>query len=295
MLVMGGCSGSLTQPAQRSQKDRPLVITTFTVLADMAKNVAGELLEVQSITKTGAEVHGYNPTPSDLVKASRADLIVENGLGLELWADKFVAAAGDVPRVVLSEGIEPFLIADDVYAGKPNPHMWMSPKRVIQYVDRLVVEFSKAYPRGADSFARNGINYKKKLRKLDDELRSAMSNIPSEKRVLVTCEGAFTYLARDYDMDEAYLWPVNAESQVTPKRMLRLMRIIRERNIPTIFCESTVSSKAQLEVAESTGAKFGGIFYVDSLSKEDGPAPTLLRLMRHNVELILDGLVVSSD
>jgi manganese transport system substrate-binding protein len=291
-LLLTGCTSPETlQPdASGSAKDRPLVLTTFTVLADMAKNVAGDRLRVESITKQGAEIHGYEPTPSDLKRASGADLILENGLGLELWARKFTAAAGDVPTVTLSEGMKPLLIEEDAYAGKPNPHAWMSPKRAMAYVDRMVEAFSKLDPVGAPAFQANSEAYKQQLRQLDADLRSSLATIPPQRRVLVSCEGAFTYLARDYGMDEAYLWPVNAESQVTPQRMKRLIATIRQRGIPAIFCESTVSDKAQREVARESGSRFGGTFYVDSLSAADGPAPTLLDLQRHNVRLIQQGL-----
>ena len=110
---------------------RPQVLTTFTVLADLARNVAGDRLQVASIVKPGAEIHGYQPTPSDIERASKADLIVENGLGLELWAQRFTAAAGDVPTITLSEGTDPLLITEDAYSGKPNPHAWMSPQRTM--------------------------------------------------------------------------------------------------------------------------------------------------------------------
>ena len=274
------------------EKGKPVVLTTFTVLADIAKNVAGDRLIVNSITKHGAEIHGYQPTPSDLVRAAKADLVIENGLGLELWAKKFIAAAGEnIPSVVLSDGIKPLLIEGDLYSGKPNPHAWMSPKRTMQYVDKLVEAFSDLDPEGVSYFNQNAKLYKVKLQALDEELRSALSSIPPEKRMLVTCEGAFSYLANDYGMEEAYLWPVNAESQVTPKRMLRLIKLIKDRNVPTIFCETTVSSKAQKEVARASGSKFGGEFYVDSLSAADGPASTLLDLQRHNVQLIKKGLM----
>ncbi len=272
---------------------KPVVLTTFTVLADIARNISGDVLDVHSITKPGAEIHGYKPTPSDIVKASKADLIIENGLGLELWARKFIAAAGDVPKVVLSDGIKPLMIQGDLYAGKPNPHAWMSPYRTMRYVDKLVEAFSRIDPSHADFFKMNAITYKKKLQVLDNDLRSSIQSIPVERRVLATCEGAFSYLAKDYGMKEAYLWPVNAESQVTPMRMLKLINLIRTNKIPTIFCESTVSSKTQREIARVTGANFGGVFYVDSLSGENGPASTFLELMRHNVSLIIKGLVVS--
>ena len=288
--VLYSCSEYKKNTEQKVLIQKPLVLTTFTVIADIAQNVAGDRLRVQSITKRGAEIHGYQPTPSDLVKASKADLIVENGLGLELWAKKFTSSAGDVPTIVLTKGIKPLLIEGDVYAGKPNPHAWMSPIRTMKYIDNLAAGFISIDPLGEKTYLTNADIYKKKLQKLDFELRKTLSSIPKKRRVLVTCEGAFSYLAYDYGMEEAYLWPVNAESQVTPKRMLNLINTIKERQIPTIFCESTVSAKAQLEVARSTGASFGGTFYVDSLSADDGPAPTLFELQRHNVQLIQKGL-----
>ena len=271
------------------------MLTTFTVLADLARNVAGDRLTIRSIVKPGSEIHGYQPTPSDIERAGSADLIVENGLGLELWARKFTASAGDIPTLTLSDGTEPLLIAEDAYAGKPNPHAWMSPQRTMAYVDQLERAFGTLDPAGADQFKANAIAYKQRLQRLDQELRSALQAIPEKRRVLVSCEGAFTYLANDYGLEEAYLWPVNAESQVTPKRMARLIETVRDRKIPAVFCESTVSDKAQKQVAAESGARFGGTFYVDSLSKPDGPAPTLLKLQRHNVALLINGLVESTE
>ena len=287
-LTTSGCRQSNRQ--NQSDSGKPEVLTTFTVLADLARNVAGDRLTVQSIVKPGSEIHGYQPTPSDIERASQADLIVENGLGLELWARKFTANAGNIPSVTLSEGMDPLLIEEDAYAGKPNPHAWMSPQRTMAYVDQLEQAFRRLDPAGAEQFSANAAAYKQQLQDLDDELRSALDAIPAERRVLVSCEGAFTYLARDYGLDEAYLWPVNAESQVTPKRMARLINTVRDRRIPAIFCESTVSDKAQRQVAAESGARFGGTFYVDSLSAAEGPAPTLLELQRHNVALLIDGL-----
>lgn len=268
-----------------------MVLTTFTVLADMAQQVAGDRLEVRSITKPGAEIHGYEPTPRDLEAAQGVDLIVENGLGLERWAQRFVAAAGsNLPVVTLSDGMEPLPIASDAAAGKPNPHAWMSPRRAELYVDRLVEAFSRLDPAGAEQFNRRGEVYKQQLKGLDRELRLALAALPPNQRLLVTCEGAFSYLARDYGLDEAYLWPVNAESQVTPRRLARLIETVKQRRVPAVFCESTVSDEAQRELARATGARFGGTFYVDSLSGSAGPAPSLLALQRHNVNLIVRGL-----
>ena len=273
--------------------EKPYVLTTFTILADLARNVSGDRILVESITKPGAEIHSYQFTPSDIVKTKGAKLIIQNGLGLEAWISKFMMSAGDIPKVKLTDGIKPLLIEEDVYAGKPNPHAWMSPKRAMNYVDKIVDAFIKIDPEGSLEYKSNASTYKAKLELLDKELRDSLSLIPKERRFLVTCEGAFTYLARDYGMEEGYLWPVNSESQVTPRRMVNLIKTIKENKVPTIFCESTVSSEAQMEVAKSSGAVFGGTFYVDSLSDLNGPAPTYIDLLRHNVELITEGLSLS--
>ena len=288
--LLAACAPESVAVDPNRESEKPLVLTTFTVLADMARQVAGERLQVRSIVKPGAEIHGYEPTPSDLEKAADADLVVENGLGLELWADRFLRAAGNVPRLTLSEGMTPLLIEGDAYAGKPNPHAWMSPQRAMGYVDGLVAGFSQIDPEGAANYRRNGAQYKQQLQELDQELRTTLSELPPQQRLLVSCEGAFSYLAHDYGLEEAYLWPVNAESQVTPRRMAQLITKVKQRQVPAIFCESTVSAKAQREVAKASGARFGGTFYVDSLSGSDGPAASLLDLQRHNVNLIRRGL-----
>ena len=287
-LFLTGCVNKNTY---KPVNDKPFVLTTFTILADLARNVAGERLEVKSITKPGAEIHSYKFTPSDIVKTKGAKLILENGLGLEAWISKFMMSTSEIPKVKLTDGMTPLLIEGDVYAGKPNPHAWMSPKRAMNYVDKIVDAFIKIDPDGVLEYRANADIYKAKLEALDKDLRDSLSSISKERRFLVTCEGAFSYLANDYGMKEGYLWPVNAESQVTPKRMVRLVKLIKENDIPTIFCESTVSSKAQKEVAKSSGAAFGGTFYVDSLSGPDGPAPTYIKLLRHNVQLITEGLI----
>ena len=276
------------------KSEKPFVLTTFTILADLARNVAGDRLIVESITKPGAEIHSYQFTPSDIVKTKGAKIIIQNGLGLEAWISKFMNSTGEIPNVKLTEGMKPLLIEGDAYSGKPNPHAWMSPKRAMEYVDKIVDAFVKIDPEGEIEYSANASTYKAKLQSLDKELRNSLSSIPRERRFLVTCEGAFTYLASDYGMKEAYLWPVNSESQVTPRRMVNLIKIIKENRIPTIFCESTVSSEAQMEVAKSSGAVFGGTFYVDSLSGLKGPAPTYIDLLRHNVGLITKGLSISN-
>jgi manganese transport system substrate-binding protein len=293
LAALNGCRGTgpaASPPSTGADQDRPLVITTFTVLADMASNVAGDHLRVESITKQGAEIHGYEPTPGDLRRVEGAVLVLENGLNLERWSDRFLAGMPKLKRVTLTAGITPLPITEDAYRGKPNPHAWMSPRLAEIYVENIRQAFSQLDPANAEDYRRRAEAYRGQLRALDQELRRELATIPASKRVLTSCEGAFTYLAHDYGLDEAYLWPVNAESQVTPQRMARLIATVRQRQVPAVFCESTVSDKVQRQVAEQTGASFGGVFYVDSLSSPQGEAPTLLELQRHNVRTLIQGL-----
>ncbi len=286
-----GCSAGGPQRGPAGQEDRrPLVLTTFTILADMTRQVAGDRLRVESITKLGAEIHGYEPTPSDLRRASGAALILENGFGLERWAERFYAGLGPVPRRTLTTGITPLPIAGDAYQGRPNPHAWMSPRLATIYVRNIRDALIQLDPQGAPLYRRNAERYSRELNGLDKELKAALAPIPAAQRVIATCEGAFSYLARDYGLTEAYLWPVNAESQVTPQRMARLIQLLRERQVPAVFCESTVSAEPQRQVARESGARFAGVFYVDSLSLPSGPAPTLLELQRRNLNTLLEGL-----
>ena len=286
-FVLSGCSGSL---ALDSQDDgRPVVLTTFTVLADIAQNVAGDHVRVESITKTGAEIHGYEPTPRDVAKASEADLILDNGLNLESWFAQFVDQV-DVPHVVVSDGVEPIDITEDAYAGKPNPHAWMSPSNVQTYVDNMVGALSDLDPAHADDFAANGEAYQAELQQVKDDLAAQLAGLADNERALVTCEGAFSYLARDAGWTGHYLWPVNAEQQATPQRIAGVIEFVEANDIPAVFCESTVSDAAMLQVVDATDAEFGGVLFVDSLSESGGPVPTYLELIRHDAATIVDAL-----
>jgi manganese transport system substrate-binding protein len=286
-LLVATVSGCGT--AGPAESGRPLVLTTFTVIADIARNVAGDHLEVESITKVGAEIHGYEPTPGDLRRAAGADLIVDNGLGLEAWFDQFLQDV-DAPRLTVSAGVEPIDIAADAYAGRPNPHAWMSPRNVEIYVENLVAAFTELDPANGDDYAANGAAYAAELRAVHDDLVERLGGLPADERALVTCEGAFSYLARDADLTEIYIWPVNAEQQATPQQIAAVIDEVEADGIPAVFCESTVSDRAMQQVVEATGTRFGGTLYVDSLSEPDGPVPTYLDLVRYNATTIAEAL-----
>lgn len=289
LALVAGCA-----PADQDDDGRPVVLTTFTVLADIASNVAGDHLRVESITKVGAEIHGYEPTPGDIVRASRADLILDNGLGLEAWFAQFVESA-DVPHVVVSDGVEVIDIEADAYAGLPNPHAWMSPLNVQIYVDTMVAAFADLDPAHADDYRDNGAAYRAELQAMHDDLLAQLAVLPPNERALVSCEGAFSYLARDAGLTELYLWPVNAEQQATPQQITAVIEAVRADDIPAVFCESTVSDRPMQQVVEATDAAFGGTLYVDSLSEADGPVPSYLDLIRYDAATIVAGLTGDVD
>lgn len=266
------------------------VATSFTVIADMARNVGGDTVEVVSITKPGAEIHGYEPTPRDIVGVADADLVLWNGLNLELWFEQFLSNLGDIPAVTVSDGIDPISIAEGSYEGMPNPHAWMGLENAQVYVDNIATAFAEADPDNAEAYAANAESYKAELRDTIQPLRDRIAAIPEAERWLVTCEGAFSYLARDFGMKELYLWPMNADSVGTPQQVRRVVDGVRDNDIPAVFCESTVSTRPAEQVARESGAAFGGVLYVDSLSAADGPVPTYLDLLRVTSETIAEGL-----
>jgi manganese/iron transport system substrate-binding protein len=278
-------AGSQIVPATKTLR----VVTTFTVIQDIAQNVAGSAAVVESITKPGAEIHDYQPTPLDIVKAQSADLVLWNGMNLERWFEKFFENVKDVPSVVVTEGIAPVGIAEGPYAGKPNPHAWMSPANALVYIENIRKALVAHDPDNAAVYNANAAAYAAKIKKMDAPLRERFGTIPESQRWLVSSEGAFSYLARDYGMREAYLWPINADEQGTPQQIGKVIDLVRANGIPVVFSESTISDRAARQVAKETGARYGGVLYVDSLSTQDGPVPTYIDLLKTTVETIASG------
>ena len=272
-----------------SADEKMKVITTFTVLADMAQHVAGDAAEVVSVTKPGAEIHGYEPTPQDMVRAHGADLILLNGLNLELWFDQFLVNLGDVQSVTLSDGIDPLPVRSGSYEGKANPHAWMGLENALIYIDNIERAFSERDPQNAEVYAENSRAYQEELKGALGSLRERIAEIPEDKRWLVTCEGAFSYLARDLDMKELYLWPMNSDQMGTPQQVRAVIDGVKQHDIPVVFCESTVNTAPAEQIARETGARYGGVLYVDSLSDANGPVPSYLDLLRVTTETIADG------
>lgn len=276
-----------TLPATAADKMK--VVTSFTIIADMAQNVAGDAAIVKSITKPGAEIHDYQPTPKDIIKAQDADLILWNGLNLERWFKRFLLDVQGVPNIVVSQGIQPVSIYEGPYEGKPNPHAWMSVENALVYVENIRKAFVQADPENADIYNANAARYAAQLSAIKTDLMVRMNKIPAQQRYLVTSEGAFSYLAKDFNLTEVYLWPINADRQGTPQQVRHVIDVVRANNVPVVFSESTISDKAARQVAKETGALYGGVLYVDSLSRANGKVPTYLDLLRVTTQTIADG------
>lgn len=293
LLGSFACFTLIASPAPASE--RPRVLTTFTILADMARNVAGEHADVESLTKPGAEIHGYEPTPRDIVKTQRASLVLWNGMNLERWFEPFFANVKNVPQVTVTAGIEPMGITEGPYTGKPNPHAWMSPANAVIYVDNIRAALAKIDPAHADAYAANATAYVAKIRALDAPVREQLARIPESQRWLVSSEGAFSYLCRDYGLRPLYLWPINADAQGTPQQVRHVIDQVRANKIPVVFSESTVSDKPARQVARETGARYGGVLYVDSLTDAKGPAPTYLALLETNAKTLVTAFLGTSS
>ncbi|MEY3394665.1 MAG: hypothetical protein RL346_901 [Verrucomicrobiota bacterium] len=291
VLLMMGCGDKRDPAGEKDGKIR--VVTSFTVIADMAREVAGDVAMVESILPPGAEVHGYEPSPQDVVRARAADLVLLNGMNLERRFGKFFSHGEGVAVAVLTEGIEPMGITSGAYSGKPNPHAWMSPANALIYVENIRHSLVKADPKNASVYDQNARSYIDRIIALDQTFRQTFATIPEEKRWLVTSEGAFSYLCRDYGLKQLFLWPVNADAQGTPQQVGQVIDQVRKNRVPVVFSESTISPKPMLQVAAETGARYGGVLYVDSLTPRNGPAPTYLDLLEHNANTILNGFLTT--
>jgi len=280
-LILGPASPALA---------RIKVLTSFTVFADMARNIAGDHAEVVSITREGAEIHMFRPTPGDIKRGLGADVVLWNGLGLETWFERYLENLGNVKAYVLSDGVEPIMIAEGAYEGRANPHAWMSPGNAMIYIDNIVTALSETDPDNAAAYAANGEAYKAEITATFEPIREALADLPENRRWLVTSEAAFSYLARDFGLKEAAIWAINADSQGSPQQVRRIIDLINDNQIPVIFSESTVSPKPAEQVARETGIAYGGVLYVDSLSTPDGPVPTYLDLLKVTSQTIVTGL-----
>ncbi len=224
---------------------------------------------------------GRNPGCSTVVHAAPRQWCSHGRRGFHL---------NGVPEVIVSSGVTPVGITEGPYEGKPNPHAWMSPDNALIYVDNIRDAFIKYDPANAQTYQRNADTYKAKITQTLAPLRKQIAELPENQRWMVTSEGAFSYLARDLGLKELYLWPINADQQGTPQQVRKVVDIVKKNHIPAVFSESTISDKPARQVARETGAHYGGVLYVDSLSTENGPVPTYIDLLKVTTSTLVQGI-----
>ena len=270
-------------------QDKIKIVTTFTIIKDIAKNITGDQAIVESITKPGVEIHNYQPTPKDIVRVKGANVILWNGLNLEQWFSRFYSHIENIRTVRVSKGIKPISIYGGEYTGKPNPHAWMSIENAIIYANNILTILVEMDPMNSEFYSNNFRIYSDKLNKIRKEVHKKLEFIDRDKRFLVTSEGAFSYLAKDLNMQEIYIWPMNSDRQGTPQQIRKVIDRVVKENILVIFSESTVSDKPAKQVASETNAIYGGVLYVDSLSKSNGIVPTYIDLIKITTNTIENG------
>ena len=270
-------------------QDRPRVVVSFSILEDLVSRVAGERVELLSLTPRGAEVHEYELRPADFRALERADLVFYNGLNLELWMGQVRSVvAGGVPVVAVAEqaAIDTLPIIGGELGGQPDPHVWMDPRRAQAMLEVIAQHLADWLPDQADALRANADAAHAELEALYQELAEAFARIPEQRRVLISSEAAFVYFAEAFDVFHDAIWGSNAEVEGSPRQIMRITDLIRQRRPSALFWESTVSSRQIEGIAADTGVPLHGPLYVDSLGAPEGPAGSYVGMMRENLRVL---------
>ncbi|WP_290786137.1 zinc ABC transporter substrate-binding protein [Halomonas sp.] len=287
-ILLAACALSLSMAAHA--EDSPLrAVTTFSILGDLVKQVAGDDAKVDTLTPAGAEVHEWELIPSNFMALEDADLVFFNGYNLEQWIGQVRATVGsDVPVIALAEesGYATQPIVTGELAGDPDPHLWMDPRAAAEYVRVIAERLAEARPAAAENFTARGDALRQSLHDLHAELLESMATIPDDRRLLITSEAAFIYFADAFDFEHDGIWGTNSENEGTPNQIMRIVDLIETRRPAAIFWESTISDRHVRSVADETEVDIAGPLFVDSLSEPDGEAPDFASLLRHNARLL---------
>lgn len=265
------------------------VAVTFSVLGDLVTRVAGDDANVSVLTPIGAEVHEWELTPSNFAALETADVVFYNGYQLEQWMPQVEATVIDgSPLVAVAEasGYPTQSIATGDLTGDTDPHLWMDPRAAAAYVQVIADELAKALPEEAEDFQARAKATSDELSALHEELQEHLEAIPKEHRVLLSSEAAFLYFSDAYQFEHDGIWGTNAETEGSPRQLMRVVDMINERQPAALFWESTISDRHVTSLARDTGVKVAGPLYVDSLSEPDAEAGDYFTMMRHNVELL---------
>lgn len=274
-----------------AEQQKKVVLTSFPIIADITRNVAKDLVEVVSLVPPGVDPHSYQAIPSDVIKIKSADLVLCNGLHLEESFMTFFSNLRDNVKIVeISDGVKLINISEKSDGGEPNPHAWMSVDNAIIYIRNVRKALEKLDPKNTKEYTRNSQDYEDKIKRTILPFKAKFDSMKEEDRWLVTSEGCLVYLAEYLGFKSLYLWPVNSDSERNPGQIRKVINLMRKHKIKFIFSEGTNSDKPAKQVAYETNASYGGVLYVDTLTKADGAAPTYFDLLRLSFKTITDRL-----
>ncbi|MDQ0257297.1 ABC-type Zn uptake system ZnuABC Zn-binding protein ZnuA [Evansella vedderi] len=288
-LLLAACGSDETAQEQDGEAggDGLTITTSFSVLGDIVAQVIGDRGSVEYIVPVGEEPHEYEPVPSDFQKVSDADVFYVNGLDLEEWLEKIVENVTDTEIITLSNGVTAIPLEDD---DEDDPHAWLSPKNVIIYVENLLEDLIERDPEGEDIYTANAEAFISELNELDAWIEEQVQQIPEEHRVIVVSENAFKYFGADYGFLTEGIWEINSHEEGTPQQFARLAELVRERNVPGLFVETTVDNRYMETVSNESGVPIVGEVYTDAIGEAGSGADTYIGMMRHNVQVFVDGL-----
>jgi zinc/manganese transport system substrate-binding protein len=270
-------------------QDKVRVVATFSILADLAKNVGGDAVEVASLVGPNGDAHAYAPSPADAKLLADAKLVLVNGLGFEGWIDRLVKASGTKAQVVAaSKGVKPRQAKGESGHGHDHgtsdPHAWQSVANAKIYVGNIRDALVKADPAAKSTYEANASAYLAKLDALDRDVKATIAAIPAARRKIITTHDAFGYFAAAYGVQFIAPQGVSTEAEVSARDLAKIIRQVKAQKIPAVFMENVTDPRLMRRIAEETGAKVGGKLYSDALSEPSGPAPTYIDMMKNNLK-----------
>lgn len=296
MLMLAGCSSNESSSANE-KGNKIQVVTTYSIIYDIVRNVGGDRVEIHSLAPIGSNPHEYDPLPMDVQKTTDADVVFYNGLNLEAgnsWFEKLMDTAGksgdEAPVFALSKGVEPMFLTTEGKEGEEDPHAWLDVQNGIKYAENARDAFIKIDPDHAEEYEENAEAYIGELEALHEDAIDRYSEIPKDKRILVTSEGAFKYFSQAYDFQAEYIWEINQENQGTPKQITRVLDIIEAQNIEGLFLETSIDPRSMEMVSRETGVEIKGKVFTDSIGKPGEDGDTYIKMMEWNIDTILNGL-----
>lgn len=299
LFLLAACGSSKSgadSSSADSGEEKLQVVATNSIIADMAKEIGGEQIELHSIVPVGTDPHEYEPLPQDIQKASEADIVLYNGLNLETgngWFEKLMETAGkkeNTDYFAVSRTVTPMYLSGQESSHTEDPHAWLDISNGIAYSEEIARIFAEKDPDNKENYLENSKVYTAKLKELDQTAKAEFADIPEAKRLLVTSEGAFKYFSKAYGLTAAYIWEINTESQGTPEQMKTIIDTVKSSDVPSLFVETSVDARSMERLSKETGLPIYSKIFTDSVAEEGEDGDSYYTMMKWNLEKIHEGL-----